>query len=279
MSTQSPLPPVLEIRLSADPAGVLQREAFELISQQPDITARFGQSGHLILGASTHRRLMEAAMFLRREGEVGPALRYQLIAPSQVDYSLKRQHAGRGDFARVMLQLSPAADGRDDFENRVGREVPNELLTGVAGAIQRAAAEAFSDPVAGYRAVLTGGAYHDVDSSLAAFEEAAFTAFEKARAMSGLVRCEPMAHVEVDILSSATEEFANTLGEASVPADVSEGMVRLTSEVDGQRLIACEHVAQRLGATLTAHFSRYRPCEDGDDTFRPAMGARVAIAG
>lgn len=274
---QSILPPVLEVHLApASGADELWRGARLLADREPDISVRRDRSGDVILGANTCLRLRATMQALKQDGEIRAARRCRPAAPARIDHTVKRQRSGGGDFARVMIDVSPAADTDGGFVNAAGQGVPAEFLPGVEAGIRRAAAESVADPVVGYRAVLSGGAYHDVDSSAASFEEAACTAFERACRQAGLIACEPLAHVEITMADRDKVPLFDDPAEPWQVLECPDGSVAVAVEVDVRRLIALEDLAARLGAALTARFSRYRPIDDGGNTFRPAMGARIA---
>ena len=86
------------------------------------------------------------------------------------------------------------------FESSVvGGNVPKEYIPGVEkglkGSIDNGVLAGF--PVIDLKAELTDGAYHDVDSSVLAFEIAARAAFKEGIAKSGPKLLEPIMNVEV----------------------------------------------------------------------------------
>ena len=129
------------------------------------------------------------------------AYRETITRPSQVDYTHRKQTGGAGQFARVKLVLEPGARGSGfTFENKVvGGAVPREYVPGVEKGL-RSALE--GGVLAGFPMVdlvtrLIDGAYHDVDSSVMAFEIAARAAFREAAAKAGPALLEPVMAVEV----------------------------------------------------------------------------------
>ena len=118
-----------------------------------------------------------------------------------VDYTHKKQTGGSGQFARVKIRFEPAEKGAGfSFENKViGGSVPKEYVPGVQkglmSAIDTGVLAGF--PMTDFKATLTDGAYHDVDSSVLAFEIAARAAFREGIAKAGPKLLEPMMLVEV----------------------------------------------------------------------------------
>jgi elongation factor G len=100
---------------------------------------------------------------------------------AEVDRSYKRQAGGSGEFARVKIRFEPGPRGSGVvFESAVvGGSVPEQFVPGVRKGIEEASQEGFSagHPVTDFKAILLDGAYHDLDSTEAAFERAARLAF------------------------------------------------------------------------------------------------------
>ncbi|HEU0118454.1 MAG TPA: elongation factor G [Alphaproteobacteria bacterium] len=118
-----------------------------------------------------------------------------------VDYTHKKQSGGSGQFARVIIDFEPQEAGKGyEFESKiVGGSVPKEYIPGVekglAASIDNGVIAGF--PTIDFKATLTDGAYHDVDSSALAFEIAARAAFREGMPKAGPVLLEPIMSVEV----------------------------------------------------------------------------------
>jgi elongation factor G len=129
------------------------------------------------------------------------AYRETISRPSDVDYTHRKQTGGAGQFARVKLVMAPGERGSGfTFESKVvGGAVPREYVPGVEKGLKSAME---SGVLAGFPMVdlavqLVDGAYHDVDSSVMAFEIAARAAFREGAARAGPVLLEPVMAVEV----------------------------------------------------------------------------------
>jgi len=129
------------------------------------------------------------------------AYRETFTKPTRVDYTHKKQTGGSGQFARVILQFEPLQPGAGfQFESKVvGGAVPKEYIPGVQKGLQSARESGVlaGFPVIDFKVTLVDGGYHDVDSSVLAFEIAARTAFREAMEKAGAVLLEPMMKVEV----------------------------------------------------------------------------------
>jgi len=129
------------------------------------------------------------------------AYRETISRATDVDYTHKKQTGGTGQFARVKLHFAPADLGEGySFESKiVGGAVPKEYIPGVEKGINSVMT---SGPIAGFpmvdiKAELLDGAFHDVDSSVLAFEIAARAAFREAIQKAGPRLLEPIMKVEV----------------------------------------------------------------------------------
>jgi elongation factor G len=129
------------------------------------------------------------------------AYRETISKKATIDYTHKKQSGGSGQFARIKLELEPLPPGSGFvFENDiVGGSVPKEFIPGVEKGLK---ASLDNGVVAGYptidfKATLVDGAYHDVDSSVLAFEIAARAAFREGMPKGDPKLLEPIMKVEV----------------------------------------------------------------------------------
>ncbi|KZM46551.1 elongation factor G [Labrenzia sp. OB1] len=129
------------------------------------------------------------------------AYRETITKVAEVDYTHKKQSGGSGQFARIKLTIEPAeANEGFVFESKiVGGNVPKEYIPGVSKGIESVMS---SGPIAGFpmldiKATLTDGAYHDVDSSVLAFEIAGRAGFREGIQKAGPKLLEPIMKVEV----------------------------------------------------------------------------------
>jgi len=134
-------------------------------------------------------------------GQPQVAYRETITRAAEIDYTHKKQSGGSGQFARVKIIFEPNEEGEAfKFESKiVGGSVPKEYVPGVQKGIESVMS---SGPLAGFpmlgvKATLIDGAYHDVDSSVLAFEIASRAAFREGAQKAGAQLLEPIMKVEV----------------------------------------------------------------------------------
>jgi translation elongation factor EF-G len=129
------------------------------------------------------------------------AYRETITRAAEVDYTHKKQTGGTGQFARVKLALDPLPRGSGYvFENRiVGGAVPKEYVPGVQKGLDSSMNSGViaGFPVIDLKVALVDGAYHDVDSSVLAFEIATRAGFREGLQKAGPALLEPIMKVEV----------------------------------------------------------------------------------
>ena len=129
------------------------------------------------------------------------AYRETITKSSDVDYSHKKQSGGAGQFARVKISFEPGELGSGyEFINKIkGGNIPTEYIPGVQKGLiaQQQSGIIAGFPCIDFKATLTDGAYHDVDSSVLAFEIAARAAFREGIVKANPVLLEPIMKVEV----------------------------------------------------------------------------------
>ena len=134
-------------------------------------------------------------------GQPQVAYRETITQAADVDYTHKKQTGGTGQFARVIMRFEPLPAGTGfEFENEVvGGNVPREYIPGVEkgikGALNGGVIAGF--PMVDIKAVLRDGKYHEVDSSVLAFEIAGRAAFREGVQKARPVLLEPIMKVEV----------------------------------------------------------------------------------
>ena len=204
--------PVIEI--SVEPKTKADQEKLgvalaKLASEDPSFTVSTDhESGQTILKGMGELHLDIKIDILRRTykvdatiGQPQVAYRESLGRKVDIDYTHKKQTGGTGQFARVMITFEPGEPGSGFvFENSiVGGAVPKEYIPGVQKGL-----ESIKDggllagfPLIDFKATLTDGKFHDVDSSVLAFEIAARAAFRELKEKGAPKLLEPIMAVEV----------------------------------------------------------------------------------
>jgi elongation factor G len=166
------------------------------------------ESGQTIISGMGELHLEIIVDRMKREFKVeanigAPQVAYRetITRAADIDYTHKKQSGGSGQFARVKITFEPNPEGEDFvFESTVvGGNVPKEYIPGVEKGIQSVmdSGPLAGFPMLGVKATLTDGAYHDVDSSVLAFEIAARAAFREGAQKAGAQLLEPIMKVEV----------------------------------------------------------------------------------
>ncbi|MEP0521530.1 MAG: elongation factor G [Hyphomicrobiales bacterium] len=204
--------PVIEIAI--EPKTKADQEKMgaalhRLAAEDPSFRVKLDEeSGQTIIAGMGELHLDIIVDRMKREFKVeanigAPQVAYRetITRAAEIDYTHKKQSGGSGQFARIKIVFEPGEVGSGYvFESKiVGGNVPREYIPGVekgVGSVMSAG------PVAGFpmldiKATLVDGAYHDVDSSVLAFEIAARAAFREGAEKAGAVLLEPIMAVEV----------------------------------------------------------------------------------
>jgi elongation factor G len=166
------------------------------------------ESGQTIISGMGELHLDILVDRMRREFKVeanigAPQVAYRetITRSADIDYTHKKQSGGSGQFARVKLTVEPAEPGKGfEFINKVvGGTVPKEYIPGVEKGVKSvmAAGPLIGFPIVDVKVTLTDGAYHDVDSSVLAFEIAGRAGFNEGLRKAGPKILEPIMKVEV----------------------------------------------------------------------------------
>jgi elongation factor G len=142
------------------------------------------------------------------ECEIGApqvAYREAISKPATVEHTHKKQSGGSGQFAKVVVKFEPLNEEDEAttgfiFDQEIkGGSVPKEYIPGVAKGLESVMGNGVlaGFPVIGCKATLMDGAYHDVDSSVMAFEIAGRAVARKGLKEAGAKLMEPMMKVEV----------------------------------------------------------------------------------
>jgi elongation factor G len=181
-------------------------------------------------------------------GEPQVAYREAITQAATVEYTHKKQSGGSGQYAKIKIEFAPKVVDPDAEESKggvtnsevefiseiKGGSVPKEYIPGVQKGIESvlSAGVIAGFPVLGIKATLIDGAYHDVDSSVLAFEIAG-----RAATREGLRKCksrlmEPVMKVDVQ----SPEEY---LGDVIGDLNARRGQIEELGERGNFRTVSC----------------------------------------
>ena len=170
------------------------------------------------------------------------AYRETFSKEAEIDYTHKKQSGGAGQFARLKIIITPNQPGEGyNFKSEiVGGSIPKEYIPGVEKGIEsvKETGALAGFPIIDFSVRLVDGAYHDVDSSVMAFEIAARAAFREVCRDAGIKLLEPIMKVEVvtpeehlgDIIGDLNSRRGQISGtETRGPSTVIDSMVPLAN--------------------------------------------------
>jgi len=166
------------------------------------------------------------------------AYREAISKPATVEYTHKKQSGGSGQFAKVVVRFEPIEESEEEtsgfvFEQEIkGGTVPKEYIPGVAKGLESIMGQGVlaGFPVIGCKATLLDGAFHDVDSSVMAFEIAGRQCARKGLREAGAKLMEPLMSVEV----TTPEEY---MGDVIGDINSRRGMVAELGERGNMKVV------------------------------------------
>ncbi|WP_341793174.1 MULTISPECIES: elongation factor G [unclassified Rickettsia] len=226
--------PVIE--LAVEPKSTADQEKMglalaRLASEDPSLRVSTDQeTGQTVIKGMGELHLEIIIDRMRREFKVeanigAPQVAYRetITKTCEIDYTHKKQSGGAGQFARVKIIFEPLKEVKDlkdedksktfIFESKiVGGSVPREYIPGVEKGLNniRETGVIAGYPMIDFKATLIDGAFHDVDSSVLAFEIAAKAAFREGMPKGSPKLLEPIMKVEV---ITADEYMGDIIGD------------------------------------------------------------------
>ncbi len=204
--------PVIEIAVEPKTKGDQEKMSqglARLAAEDPSFRVETDiESGQTIMKGMGELHLDILVDRLKREFKVeanigAPQVAYRETISKEVEhtYTHKKQSGGSGQFAEVKLIISPTEPGEGySFESRiVGGAVPKEYIPGVEKGIKSVmdSGPLAGFPVIDFKVALVDGKFHDVDSSVLAFEIAARMGMREGMRKAGAKLLEPIMKVEV----------------------------------------------------------------------------------
>ncbi|EDQ34104.1 translation elongation factor EF-G [Hoeflea phototrophica DFL-43] len=204
--------PVIQIAIEPKTKGDQEKMGLalnRLAAEDPSFRVKTDEeSGQTIIAGMGELHLDILVDRMRREFKVeanvgAPQVAYResITKAYEADYTHKKQSGGSGQFARVKIRFEPNDETEEFiFESKiVGGSVPKEYIPGVQKGIDSVmnSGPLAGFPMLGIKATLIDGAYHDVDSSVLAFEIAGRACFRENSKFMGPQLLEPIMKVEV----------------------------------------------------------------------------------
>jgi len=204
--------PVIEIAVEPKTKGDQEKMSTglaRLAAEDPSFRVETDiESGQTIMKGMGELHLDILVDRLKREFKVeanigAPQVAYRETIDREVEHSYthKKQSGGSGQFGEVKLIITPTEPGEGySFESRiVGGSVPKEYIPGVEKGIKSVmdSGPLAGFPVIDFKVALIDGKFHDVDSSVLAFEIAARMCMREGMKMAGAKLLEPIMKVEV----------------------------------------------------------------------------------
>jgi len=180
-----------------------------------------------------------------------------------------RQTGGRGQYGHVMLHVGPMPSGKGViFEDRtIGGAIPREFIPSVEKGVRESLARGVlaGYPMIDIHVTLTGGSFHEVDSSEMAFQIAASMGAQAAARDASPVLLEPVMAVEVLTPDDFTGEVMGNLAARRGRVSGMEGRgsaQAITAEVPLSTMFGYSTDVRSMTqgrATYTMQFARYAP--------------------
>merc|ERR1712174_95828 len=221
--------PVIKVAVEPKTMGDQQKMSDALIRlAKEDPSFRFSrdmETGQTIIEGMGELHLEIIVDRMKREFNVeanvgAPQVSYReaITQKAEIDYTHKKQSGGSGQYAKVKIIFEPKdmddEDNMDfEFASQIkGGNVPKEYIPGVQKGIESVLGSGVvaGFPVLGMKATLVDGGYHDVDSSVMAFEIAGRAATREGLRKAKARLMEPMMQVDV---STPEEYMGDVLGD------------------------------------------------------------------
>ncbi|MDG2138632.1 MAG: elongation factor G [Flavobacteriales bacterium] len=208
----------------------------KLSEEDPTFTVKTDEdSGQTIISGMGELHLEIIVDRLRREFDVNvnqgaPQVAYKEAITSSVDHKevYKKQSGGRGKFADIRFELSPADE---DFEGEglqfinviKGGNIPKEFIPSVEKGFKMAMTNGVlaGFPINTMKVRLYDGSYHDVDSDALSFELCAQIAFKVAAKQATPVLLEPIMKLSV---ITPEQNMGDVIGDLNRRRGQVEGM-------------------------------------------------------
>ncbi len=236
-------------------ANSLQR----LAEEDPTFRVRVDeQTGQTLLSGMGELHLDVLIDRMRREfgvqahiGRLQVSYRETITRKVPVDMRFVRQTGGRGQYAHVIVEFEPLERGKGfEFANKIiGGAIPKEYIAPTEQGIRESMENGILGgyPLVDIRATLTGGSFHEVDSSDMAFKIAGSMALREGVQKGNAVLLEPVMKLEVVVPETNT-------------GDVIGDIVSRRGQIEGMEMHSVGHAGRpRHGAHGRDVWLRHHP--------------------
>jgi len=239
--------PVIKVAIEPKAKADIDKMAIGLVKlAQEDPSFRFSrdeETNQSVIEGMGELHLEIIVDRLRREFRVecnvgAPQVNYceSISKPSDIRYQHKKQSGGAGQFADVSIKFAPGEPGSGfEFVSEIkGGAVPKEYIPGVVKGLEECmeSGDLAGFPVVDLKATLYDGSYHDVDSSVLAFQLAARGAFREGFRSAQPRLLEPIMKVEV---TTPEEHMGDVIGDLNS----RRGLVgQLTDRAGGLKIVS-----------------------------------------
>jgi elongation factor G len=222
--------PVIKVAVEPKTKGDQQKMSEALIrlaAEDPSFRfSRDEETGQTVIEGMGELHLEIIVDRMKREFGVectvgAPQVSYReaITQKAEIDYTHKKQSGGSGQYARIKIIFEPKEfseeEGSMDFEfvsDIKGGSVPKEYIPGVQKGVESVLGQGViaGFPVLGMKATLVDGAYHEVDSSVMAFEIAGRAATREGLRKAKPRLMEPLMQVDI---TTPEEYMGDILGD------------------------------------------------------------------
>ncbi len=270
----------------------------KLSEEDPTFQVKIDEdSGQTIISGMGELHLEVLIDRLRREFNLEcnkgtPQVAYKEAINSTVEHRevFKKQTGGKGRFAEILVELSPAdkgVKGLQFIDEVKGGNIPREFIPSVEKGFKEAMRNGVlaGFPLNSLKVILRDGSYHPVDSDSLSFEIAANHAFKNAMRKAKVILLEPIMKAEV----VTPEEY---MGDVIADFNKRRGKVEGMETKGGARVIRAKvPLAEKFGyvtilrtitsgrATSTMEFSHYEevPPEIAQDVIEKIKGLKAFV--
>jgi elongation factor G len=202
-------------------------------------------------------------------GQPQVAYRETITKPIEERYTHKKQTGGAGQFAEVWITFEPLerGEGIQFVDETVGGSVPKEYVPSVEKGLRMQAEQGVlaGYPTVDFRARLTGGSYHDVDSNALTFEIAAKACFREAMRKANPILLEPVMKVET---VTPNDYLGDVIGDINRRRGMIQEQLERGANIAVVSLVPLSEMFGYIGhlrgmtsgrASYTMEFSHYEP--------------------